>query len=159
MSNFENAKKFDENLLKYWGLSGAKACKSCRSRQELSNEFFFAKFGVDTAENEPLKVLLIIQQGDFVFTEPPRPRLPRLICSWRALRAYISESGTHERRDLVELWRRLQPRGFFVVGTDEKGSFELGLVPIWCSSVISGMNFQWGSWCWHRLGIAPNSFA
>ena len=52
-------------------LSGAKACQSCRSRQELSNEFlllnllfeqdsysneyFYAKFGFDTAgqaENE-----------------------------------------------------------------------------------------------------------
>ena len=59
MSNFENAKKFDEILLKYWGLSGAKARKSCRSRQELSNEYLLAKFGVDTAENEPLKVCLI----------------------------------------------------------------------------------------------------
>ena len=37
-------------------LSGAKACKSCRSRQELSNEYLLAKLGVDTAENEPLKV-------------------------------------------------------------------------------------------------------
>ena len=35
---------------------GAKACKSCRSRQELSNEYLLAKFGVDTAENGPLKV-------------------------------------------------------------------------------------------------------
>ena len=60
MCNFENAKKIDENLLKYWGLSGAKACKSCRSRQELSNEYLLAKFGVDTAENEPLKVCLIL---------------------------------------------------------------------------------------------------
>ena len=31
-------------------------CKSCRSRQELSNEYVLAKFGVDTAENGPLKV-------------------------------------------------------------------------------------------------------
>ena len=70
MSNFENAKKFDENLLKYWGLSGAKACKSCRSRQELpnllfetesySNEYLLANFGFDTAENEHLKVCLIL---------------------------------------------------------------------------------------------------
>ena len=46
-------------FLKYWDLSGAKACKSCRSRQEHSNrtyEYFLAKFGVDTAENEPDKV-------------------------------------------------------------------------------------------------------
>ena len=35
---------------------GAKVCKPCRSRRELSNEYVFAKFGVDTAENEPLKV-------------------------------------------------------------------------------------------------------
>ena len=46
-------------LLKYLRLSGAKACKSCRSRQELSNEYFLAKFGVDTEGNEPYKVLHI----------------------------------------------------------------------------------------------------
>ena len=34
---------------------GAKACKSCRSRQDLSNEYLLAKFGFDTAENEPPK--------------------------------------------------------------------------------------------------------
>ena len=38
-----NAKTFDTILLKYWGLSGAKTCKYCRSRQELSNEFLLAK--------------------------------------------------------------------------------------------------------------------
>ena len=52
----KNAKKRDENFLKYLGLSGAKECKSCRSRQEFSNEYFLAKFGVDTEENEPCKV-------------------------------------------------------------------------------------------------------
>ena len=52
----KNARKFDENFLQYWGLSGAKACTSCRSRQELSNEYFLAKFGVGTEENEPYKV-------------------------------------------------------------------------------------------------------
>ena len=35
---------------------GAKVCKSCRSRQELSNEYLLSKFGVVTAENGPLKV-------------------------------------------------------------------------------------------------------
>ena len=33
-----------------------KVCKSCRSRQELSNEHLLAKFGVDTAENRPIKI-------------------------------------------------------------------------------------------------------
>ena len=52
------------SLLKYWGQSGAKVCKSCRSRQELSQEiaihrsiyYLLAKIGFDIAENEPLKV-------------------------------------------------------------------------------------------------------
>ena len=46
----------DEMLLKLWGLSGTIACKSCRYRQELSNEYLLAKFGVDTKESEPCKV-------------------------------------------------------------------------------------------------------
>ena len=37
-------------------LSGPKACKSSRSRQEVSNEYLLANIGFDTAENEPLKV-------------------------------------------------------------------------------------------------------
>ena len=43
-------------LLKFLYLSGAEVCTSCRSRQELSNEYFLAKFGFDTAENESSKV-------------------------------------------------------------------------------------------------------
>ena len=35
---------------------GAKVCKSCTSRQELSNEHLLGKIGFDTAENGPLKV-------------------------------------------------------------------------------------------------------
>ena len=35
---------------------GAKVCKSCRYRQELSKEYLLAKVGVDTAENGPLDV-------------------------------------------------------------------------------------------------------
>ena len=36
--------------------TGTKVRKSGRSRQELSNEYLLAKFGVDTAEKGPLKV-------------------------------------------------------------------------------------------------------
>jgi len=55
-SNVENANIFDENVLKFCDRRGAKGCKSYRYRQELSNEYLVAKIGVDTAENEPLKV-------------------------------------------------------------------------------------------------------
>jgi hypothetical protein len=53
---FKNANNFDEKFLKYWGLNGGKTCKSCRSRQELCNEYLLAKFGVDAEENEPYEV-------------------------------------------------------------------------------------------------------
>ena len=49
-------KKFDEFLLKFWDLSGAKDCKSCRSRKTLQNDYLVAIVAVDTAENEPYKV-------------------------------------------------------------------------------------------------------
>ena len=47
--------------------------KSDRSREEFSNKYLLAKIGVDTAENEPLKVHLIFKLWDLIFTEPPRP--------------------------------------------------------------------------------------
>ena len=50
-----------------------KTLKSCRSRQELSNEYLIAKIGVGTAENEPVKVHVIFELWDLIFTEPPRP--------------------------------------------------------------------------------------
>ena len=54
----QNRRKFAE-IISCLSPSGAKACKSCRFRQELSNQYLLAKCGVDTAEKEPLKVLYI----------------------------------------------------------------------------------------------------
>ena len=44
----------------------AKVCKSCKSRHELSNESLLAKFGFDTAENEPPKVCqkIVLKQSE-----------------------------------------------------------------------------------------------
>ena len=41
-----------------------------------SNEYLLAKIGVDTVDNEPLKVSLIFKLWNIIFTEPPRPPLP-----------------------------------------------------------------------------------
>ena len=49
-------KKFDEFLRIFWVWSGAKVCKSCRSRKMLKNAYLVAKIGFDTEENEPSKV-------------------------------------------------------------------------------------------------------
>jgi hypothetical protein len=57
---------------------GAKVCKSCRSRQELSNEFLLAKIGVDTAENELLKVWRKIQ---FIIHSLPYFQAPGVVAS------------------------------------------------------------------------------
>ena len=54
-SLIHSRKNVDDFWLKFRA-RGAKVCKSCRSRQELSNEYLLAKIGVDTAENEPLEV-------------------------------------------------------------------------------------------------------
>ena len=54
--HFIPAKKFDGLLLEFWGVSGAKAKKSCRARKMLKNEATLAIVAVDTGENEPLKV-------------------------------------------------------------------------------------------------------
>lgn len=58
ISNVENAKKKDEMLLKYSGLSGAKACKYCRSRQELSHKYlaFVCKIRLRYSRDELLHV-------------------------------------------------------------------------------------------------------
>ena len=55
--------------MKCWGLNGAKACKSDRSRQELSNECSLAKIGFDTAENEPRKVCITESLNHSWFTK------------------------------------------------------------------------------------------
>ena len=65
---FNFARGMTTFLLKFCDLSGAKVYESCRSRQELSNDYLLAKIGVDTAENEPLKSLGKIQ---FIIHSPP----------------------------------------------------------------------------------------
>ena len=53
---FSWSSDWNPKVQKYVILPKTHKCKSCRSHQELSNEYLLAKFGVDTAENEPLKV-------------------------------------------------------------------------------------------------------
>ena len=72
-----------------------------------SNEYFVLVFscgvGVDTAENEPLKVHLIIQPWDFIFIEPPRPDLFfKRACGrereWRLARPYVETNFKFKRK-------------------------------------------------------------
>ena len=70
-------------------------CKSDRSRHELSkdpysNEYLVAKIGVDTAENEPLRVHLIFELRNLIF--PARPRSQTCRPCRRAVRARSSNS-------------------------------------------------------------------
>ena len=48
----------------------------CRSRRELSNEYFLAKIGFDTAENEPdLIFLIFLPPRDSIFPYVSHPEL------------------------------------------------------------------------------------
>ena len=49
---------------------GSNPSGECRPK---ANEYFLANIGVDTTENEPLKIHLIFTLWDLIFTEPPRP--------------------------------------------------------------------------------------
>ena len=47
---------FATNFLEKCDFRAVQRSALCRSRRELSNAYFLAKFGFDTAENEPSKV-------------------------------------------------------------------------------------------------------
>ena len=52
-------------------LRGANACTSDRSRQKFSsNEYFIAKVGVDTTENEALEARSVFELRGSIFTDP-----------------------------------------------------------------------------------------
>ena len=58
-------------------LSGAKACKSYRSRREVSNDYLLAKFGFETAENELCKSVPALRvQIPQVDAGPPELQAP-----------------------------------------------------------------------------------
>ena len=50
------SKIFGKFCQKKWDSGAVQRSALCRSRRELSNAYFLAKFGFDTAENEPSKV-------------------------------------------------------------------------------------------------------
>ena len=52
----KNLKTFDNILLIFLILRGAKECQSCRSRKMLQNEYLIARIGADAEENEPSKI-------------------------------------------------------------------------------------------------------
>ena len=56
MKVVHSTKKLDDFLLKFRDLSGAKDCKTCRSRKMLKNEPTLAIVAVHTEENEPPKI-------------------------------------------------------------------------------------------------------
>ena len=52
----ENWQIFSDFWTKFWALRTVQRSALCRSRRELSNTYFLAKFGFDTIDNEPRQV-------------------------------------------------------------------------------------------------------
>ena len=85
---------FLTTLLSNWDCRAVQGTALCRSRRELSNAYFLAKFGLDTAKNEPCQVCPIprnaaASRANFERTwkrRPParRPWTPRGLRSRRA---------------------------------------------------------------------------
>ena len=95
----KNAKKFDENFLKYSGLSGAKACKSCRARQELSNEYFLANLASIQKRTSPIKFAHLAEKSEngsisnlsIKVTAGPWARWTRTTSKWAAITAATAD--------------------------------------------------------------------
>ena len=67
----KNTKTLHEFLRRFWIWSGARVCKSCRSRKMLKNEYLVGKIGLDTAEGEPSKVWSFsLKTTEFYCIEP-----------------------------------------------------------------------------------------
>jgi hypothetical protein len=73
----KNQKKLSKKskFCKILSLERCKGFESSRSRKKLQNEYLVVKIGVDTAENEPSKVLqfylVLIRPRDLIFTGTP----------------------------------------------------------------------------------------
>ena len=91
---------FDEIWLKFWMLSGAKACTSCRSRQELSNEYLLAKFGHDTAENGVFARLRVVLAA--TSCKQGSTAKPRSWPSWKRERRWQRKVRTAQRSSAAE---------------------------------------------------------
>ena len=81
---------FDELWLNFRMRSGPKAQKCCRFRQELSNAYLLAKFGFDTAENEPCKVCPIPRNAGETETGRLQTRRGRTAVHLRAENSFCS---------------------------------------------------------------------
>ena len=94
-------------------------CTSCRASKMLSNACFLAKFRFDTAENEPAKILQILQKRlqNFGRAAGPRPGpVPGHLRPGEALglRAALDEGpGDDPQMGLASAWRpELFPQNF-----------------------------------------------
>ena len=91
-----------QSLTKCWELTTVQRSALCKSRRELSNEYFLAKFLFDTAENEPCKIRMVrslayrTSQLRWSQCTQQRPRL-------RQVR--LDMCGFSRRRSGTAIWR------------------------------------------------------
>ena len=91
--------KFLAKLTKNWDCRAVQRSALCRSRRELSNAYFLAKFGFDTAENEPCQVYPTEEcSSQRVLEKPRRRRAARARCTGSSPQIgyywYLRRTGT-----------------------------------------------------------------
>ena len=98
----------------------------CRSRRELSNEYLLAKFGFDTAENEPLKVRI---------TDHTFDHIPSVLYAIPIFFSNTAENGPFRVRKLSsrEVKLRVDPRHHrmlrLAISNSQGGSRSAGRLP------------------------------
>ena len=84
---------FGKMLTKKWDYRAVQRSALCRSRRELSNAYFIAKFGLDTAENEPCQVCPLSAYRSPRCRASPRDRPTETVT--RCPRRRRRRAGTH----------------------------------------------------------------
>ena len=121
--HFHSGKNLDVFSLKFWDLSGAKVCQSCRSRKTLQNEYLVAIVAVHTAENEPLKVWGIFHSFFIRLLTAESQRQKRA-----SRRAASCRAGCTVRRRMKNEWNHPQIL---------RGSFSA----VWIATIASKVTF------------------
>ena len=90
----------------------------CRSRRELSNAYFLAKFGFDTAENEPCKVCPISVNTEAGGAESVAARVNERAAARRDLQLHAEDPEVLGRRAEKMTWA-----AYFKICNSRWGSF------------------------------------
>jgi hypothetical protein len=143
-------KNCDYNLLNCWGRRGAQECKSCRSRQGLSNEYLLAKIGFGTAENEPFNFHNFSSLQGFNFHRAVVSLIMRRLSGLRI--PVLTPQGISALGSFVG-----QPLFIFIFAALRNGSASVIFARITVPTVMLAVVFSQCCFCWRTHFLDSSS--